>query len=94
VTTSRLDYTIATDPKQPATIAAIWLHSGTPEKPSAARHQLFHARAQATPAGKGTVTLSSADRRDLSEGRVSIRFYPSGTGELVTIHLSEMRAWK
>ena len=50
---------------------AIWLHAGSPDKPGAARHQLFAVgRPQ-----NGVVTLSAQDRRDLAEGRLLVRFY-------------------
>jgi hypothetical protein len=52
-------------------IAAIWLHAGTPGKPGAARHQLL-GRARGI---SGTITLSASDRRDLSSGRLMVRFY-------------------
>jgi amidase len=93
-TTSRLEYAITTDPKQPPSIDAIWLQSGTPEKPAAARHRLFGARAGGAATAKGSVILSSSDRKDLNDARVLVRFYPAGRGESVTVHLPEMRAWQ
>jgi amidase len=68
-TTSRLGYVVtASDSDR---IAAIWLHSGTPDKPAAARHQLL-GRGRVN---SGTITLSASDRRDLSSGRLMVRFY-------------------
>ena len=94
VTTSRLQYTPAIDARQRPRVAAIWLHSGTPEKPGAARHALFDARAADPPNLPRTVTLSSGVRDDLEQGRLLVRFYPTGDGESVTVHLPEMRAWQ
>ena len=90
--TSRLQFALSQDLKQKERVAAIWLHSGTREQVGAARHALFSARTSALLAG--TVTLSASDRRDLEDGRLSVRFYPSGPGERVTVHLPEMRAWQ
>jgi amidase len=90
-TTSRLRFTMTSSAKQPQTNAAIWLHSGTDDKVGAERHQLFNARASRT---EGELVLSAADRRDLRDGRASLRFYPRGGGESVTIHLPEVRAWQ
>jgi amidase len=94
VTTSRLDFSIAADPKQSSPIGAIWLQSGTVEKPGAARHRLYGARAGTGLTTKGSVIVSSGDRKDLNEGRALVRFYPAGSGESVTVHLPEMRAWQ
>ena len=91
-TTSRLQFALTQDPKQKDRVASIWLHSGTREQVGAARHQLFHARSGA--ATTGSVLLSAGDRRDLQEGSLSVRLYPTGPGERVTIHLPEMRAWQ
>ncbi len=53
-------------------VSAIWIHSGTAEKPGAARHLLFGPAEAAT----GSVTLGFTDRRDLTEGKLMLRFYP------------------
>jgi amidase len=90
--TSRLRFVLAGDANRRERLAAIWLHSGTADKVGAARHQLVNVRAGA--ASNGEVRLSAADRRDLADGRLLIRFYPSGTGESVTVHLPEVRAWQ
>jgi hypothetical protein len=93
-TTGRVRFSITVPRKGPAP-AAIWWHSGTRDKVGAARHQLFSARAQG---GRdrvdGEIVLSFNDRRDLRQGEVSLRFYPGGSGESVTVHLPEMRAWQ
>ena len=93
-TTSRLQYTMAIDAKQRPRLAAIWLHSGTPDKPGAARHALFDARATDQPKLTRTVAVSSAVRSELQQGRMLVRFYPMGDGESVTVHLPEMGAWQ
>jgi amidase len=93
-TTSRLQYAATTDAKQRPPVAAIWLHSGTPEQPGAARYALFDVREPARPNTAGLVTLSSSVRKDLLDGRVLLRFYREGSGESVTVHLPEMRAWQ
>jgi hypothetical protein len=52
------------------------LNSGTADKPGAARHLLYAGRGTA-----GVAILSAADRRDLHQGRLLVRFYPvSGRG--------------
>jgi len=94
VTTGRLQYTTTSDVKQKPRVAAVWLHSGTPSEPGAARHALFDARRTDRVNAAGEVTLSSGVRKDLQEGRVLVRFYPVGSGESVTVHLPEMRAWQ
>src|SRR6185503_11736429 len=60
---SRLSYALQFDPPGGDRIVAVWIHTGTAQKPGAARHQLFTAGG--TP--EGTVTLSAADRRDLAD---------------------------
>jgi amidase len=82
-TTSQLQHTVS-DEKQRARAATIWLHSGTVEKPAAARHQLYVAGQSAT----GTVTLSAADRRDLAAGRMLVRFYARGSNTPTDMPLS------
>ena len=53
-------------------LAAVWIHLGTPDKPGAARHQLFGSGQPAA----GSVTLSAADRKGAAEGRLLVRFDP------------------
>lgn len=93
-TTGRLQYAFSGNPKQKDRVAMVWLHTGTPGKPGAARHGLFNARAGTTAGSSGSVTLSSSDRKDLRDGRVLIRFYPMGHGDSVTVHLPATRAWQ
>jgi hypothetical protein len=71
------------DEKERASTAAIWLHSGTVEKPAAARHQLYVAGQPAT----GTVTLSAAERHDLADERLLVRFYPHGSSKPTDVPL-------
>jgi amidase len=54
--------------------ASVWLHTGTPEKPGAARHQLLSPGVPPT----GRIRLSAADRRDLAEGRALLRLFMDG----------------
>jgi Asp-tRNA(Asn)/Glu-tRNA(Gln) amidotransferase A subunit family amidase len=89
--TSRLRFVLTHDARLKDQVAAIWLHSGTRDKVGAARHQFFSARNRIS---SGELKLSASDRHDLTEGRLSVRFYGSGGGEQVTVHLPEMRAWQ
>jgi hypothetical protein len=61
--------------RMPAAVAermdTVWIHSGTIEKPGAARHELFGARRST----QGSFTVSAADRADLADGRLIVRFY-------------------
>jgi Asp-tRNA(Asn)/Glu-tRNA(Gln) amidotransferase A subunit family amidase len=70
-TAARLDYTLNIDPALRDQISAVWIHAGTVEKPGAARHQLFAPGLPPT----GTVLLSAADRRDLADKGLLIRFF-------------------
>jgi amidase len=75
-TTARLSYSVAVDARVTDPIATVWLNSGTADKPGAARHLLYAGRGTA-----GVAILSAADRRDLHQGRLLVRFYPvSGRG--------------
>jgi Asp-tRNA(Asn)/Glu-tRNA(Gln) amidotransferase A subunit family amidase len=94
VSTGRLQYTTTSDVKQKPRVTAVWLHAGTPDKPGAARHALLDTRRTERATASGEVTLSSGARKDLQEGRLLVRFYPVGSGESVTIHLPEVRAWQ
>lgn len=94
VTTGHLQYTTTRDAKQKARVNAVWLHTGTPGEPQAARHVLFDVRRTDRVNASGEVALSSGVRKDLQEGRLLVRFYPAGTGESVTVHLPEVRAWQ
>jgi len=71
-TMSRLQYTIGFDPGAADRLFAVWIHIGTPEKPGAARHQLFGSGQPAAAA----VTLGAADRKAIADGRLMVRFYP------------------
>jgi amidase len=69
--TSRLQYTLSVPPAGGVQLSAVWIHAGTVDKPGAARHQLFASGLPNT----GTITLAAADRKDLAEGRLLVRFY-------------------
>jgi hypothetical protein len=71
IVTSRLSYTVKADPAVLDRMVSVWIHNGTAEKPGAARHQLFGAGEPLS----GFVVLSSADRRDLADGRLLARVY-------------------
>jgi Asp-tRNA(Asn)/Glu-tRNA(Gln) amidotransferase A subunit family amidase len=68
---ARMDYTLRIQPGVAARLNSVWIHSGTIEKPGAARHQLFGAGRSTT----GSVAVTAADRADLAEGRLIVRFY-------------------
>ena len=68
---ARMDYTLRVDPATADRLSAVWIHAGTVEKPGAARHEVFGAGQSTT----GSITVSAADRADLSEGRLIVRFY-------------------
>jgi Asp-tRNA(Asn)/Glu-tRNA(Gln) amidotransferase A subunit family amidase len=70
-TTSQLQYALGADAAARDRLIAIWIHVGTIEKPGAARVQLLGAGRPAD----GAVTLSAADRRDLADGRLFVRFF-------------------
>jgi amidase len=70
-TVSQLRYALRGDATAIARISAIWLHSGTAEKPGAARHQLF--REGQSPGG--TLALSYVDRQEIAQGRLLARVF-------------------
>jgi Asp-tRNA(Asn)/Glu-tRNA(Gln) amidotransferase A subunit family amidase len=109
VTTSQLEYTITADTKQPLQASAIWLQEGTTSKPGAARHRLSGGRAASEVRAHGVVTLTSADRQNLKEGKMLVRFYPrmgsppaakaggggqATTAQPITAQLPEMSKWQ
>ena len=71
-TMSRLQYTLHLDPTAADRLFAVWIHVGTPEKPGAARHQLFGSGQPAA----GELTLGAADRKAIADGRLLVRFFP------------------
>jgi hypothetical protein len=91
VTTSRLDYTITPEPKVPLTHVLLWLHTGTAEKPGAARHRLV-APAAAGVRSTGSVTLTSSDRDDLEKGHLLLRFFTAAP-EPVTVAIPPVQRW-
>jgi amidase len=68
---ARMDYTLRIQPGIATRIYSVWIHSGTVEKPGAARHELFGASRSVT----GSITVSAADRADLAGGGLIVRFY-------------------
>jgi tetratricopeptide (TPR) repeat protein len=82
---SRLNYTLKASQPRLDQLVAVWLHSGTTDKPGAARHQLFGAGEPLS----GSVILSSADRRDLSDNHLLARLYvrdkPGSAGDVPLI---------
>jgi amidase len=78
-TTSRLQFTVRGSTLD--RLVGVWIHSGTADKPGAARHQLVGAGQPSS----GAVTLGFSDRRDLADGRLMLRFYArdgGGTGDV------------
>ena len=77
-----MDYTLRIDPTVANRLSAVWIHAGTVEKPGAARHEVFGASQSKV----GSIAVSAADRVDLTEGRLIVRFYlhdmPGSAGDL------------
>jgi hypothetical protein len=69
-TTARLQYTLRLAPGDDR-IRTVWIHRGTMVEPGAARHQLYGP----SQSSDGDVVLSAADRKDLAEGRLIVRFF-------------------
>ncbi len=76
-TAARMDYTLHIPPALAERMNSVWIHSGTVEKPSAARHELFGARRST----EGSFTVSAADRADLAAGRLVVRLYLRGVAD-------------
>jgi hypothetical protein len=72
-TTGRLNYTVTATGAGRDQLSAIWIHTGG-DKPAAARHVLYSTGQPMT----GSVMLSFADRRDLADGRLVVRFFVRG----------------
>ena len=84
VTTSQLKYALRMDPPRRDEVEAIWIHSGTPAKPGAARHQIYVPGRSMN----GSVLLSAADRKDIMNGTLLLRLYvrnQAGSGSDVAI---------
>ena len=84
VTTSQLKYAVRIDPPRRDEVEAMWIHSGTPDKPGAARH-LIYAPGRTI---SDSVLLSAADRKDLMNGTLLLRMYvrnQAGSGSDVAI---------
>ena len=71
-TTSRLSYTLSVGEMTADRLTAVWIHLGTPDKPGAARHQLFGSGQPA----EGVVTLGAVDRKAIADRRLMVRFFP------------------
>ena len=82
--TSHLQYAVTGAAAALDRLSAIWIHAGTAEKPGAARHLLVGPAQPAT----GRVTLAFADRRDLAEGKLMLRFYARDGSSDVPISLT------
>jgi hypothetical protein len=67
-------------------ILSVWLNSGTAAKPGAARYQIYSGRATT-----GSVTLAAADRHDLIEGGMLVRFYQASGHGVIDAPLSLRR---
>jgi formylglycine-generating enzyme required for sulfatase activity len=92
-TVSQLRYALRGDANALARISAVWLHSGSAEKPGAARHQLFR---EGQPLN-GTVTLSYLDRQEIAQGRMLARFFQrarQGSSRDVPLSLEMVRVPK
>lgn len=68
---SRLHYTVRGERAARDQLSAVWIHAGTVEKPGAARHQIY-VPGQPT---SGSVILSAADRKDIANGTMVLRFF-------------------
>ena len=83
-TAARMDYTLRLQPAFADRLSAVWIHSGTVDKPGAARHELFGATRAINL--RGSITVTAADRTDLGEGRLMVRFYlrdqPGSAGDM------------
>ena len=72
-TTSRLEYVLNVDRPSAQRIGAIWIHTGSVDKPGAARYRLFPGQERS-----GTLTLTAADRDDFRKGALLVRVYLTG----------------
>jgi amidase len=85
-TTARLQYSVSVDEHAADRILSVWLNSGTAAKPGAARYQIYSGRATT-----GSVTLAAADRHDLIEGGMLVRFYQASGHGVIDAPLSLRR---
>jgi Asp-tRNA(Asn)/Glu-tRNA(Gln) amidotransferase A subunit family amidase len=70
-TAARMDYVFRMTPAVVDHMNAVWVHSGTIDKPGPARHELYGARRST----EGSFVVSAADRTDLAAGHLIVRFY-------------------
>jgi hypothetical protein len=66
-----MEYVFRMSPAVVDRMNAVWMHSGTTDKPGTARHELYGARR----ATEGSFTMSAADRSDLAAGHLIVRVY-------------------
>jgi hypothetical protein len=66
-----MEYVFRMPPAVVDQMSAVWIHSGTTEKPGTARHELYGARRST----EGSFAVSAADRTDLAAGHLIVRFY-------------------
>jgi amidase len=85
-TQGRLDFTWSADPDAAGVVAA-WLHTGTAEKPGAARHPLFGPGRQRS----GSAVLGHLDRQALAEGRSLVRVFRRGEARPLDVPLEFSR---
>ena len=86
-TTSRLEYVLNVDRPSAQRIGAIWIHTGSVDKPGAARYRLFPGQERS-----GTLTLTAADRDDLRKGAVLVRVYLTGqSGSAIDLPITVTR---
>ncbi len=84
VTTSQLNYALRIDPPGRDDVTAIWIHTGTPDKPGAARHQIYAP----SRLSNGSVLLTATDRKDITNATLLVRMYvrnQAGSGSDVAI---------
>jgi Asp-tRNA(Asn)/Glu-tRNA(Gln) amidotransferase A subunit family amidase len=81
-TTARILHSVVRKAPDKDRLRSIWLHTGTVDKPGAARHQLWTDGGPA----RGEVTLKAAERRDLTGQGLLVRFY-ARDGEVRTVPL-------
>jgi amidase len=70
-TAGRMEYVFRMPPAVVDQMNAVWIHSGTIDKPGTARHELYGARRST----EGSFTVSAADRADLASGHLMVRVY-------------------
>lgn len=72
--TSTLGYEMSSAFTTSNNVRAVWIHAGSSAAPGAARHRLFAPRMPL----RGSVALTTADRRALAETQLLVRLYADG----------------